>query len=318
MELLFRQGIIRHQVDVAGTANFIRKSGNGGDFIDLICDNGPIIFTFAHGTGNYLIEIPRTVPNAWGPLVAHGQTQHLYWDISLLDASLTYGYTKLTPYTAPKPPINPVTDLHWFDKTSNLMKVWNGTKWIVKLRVFAAVYDNNAILVPRQRGTQVGLNTKCSAGSIIFGKNNYPLHDSDGTFVTSESTLVIGHTTGETVRFDTVQLYAEVLENIPKYSFISYVSPQKVQLSSYLNDLLMVNGMMVEDYDTGEVGNVLSHGLIRNEQWNFSNADINKPIFTGQHGEVTIIPPPIGVSQQLGFVYDNDAIYLNIQQPILM
>ena len=318
MEILFRHGIVRHQIDIAGTANFVRKSGNGGDFIDLICDNGPVIFSIAHASNNYLVEISKTVPNAWGPLTATGQTQYLYWDISLLDAKLTYGFTTVAPYTGPTAPPNPIIDQHWFDKTTNLMKVWSGVKWLVKLRLFAATYDNNAILIPRTRGTHVGLATPCSAGSILFGKNNYPLHDSDGTFVTSESNLVVGHTSGETVRFDAAQLYAEALENIPKFSLVSYTSPRKVILSSYLREDLMINGIMVEDYFIGEVGNVISHGLVRNEQWSFTNSEINMPLFSGQHGEVTLVPPPVGVSQQIGYVYDNDTIYIQIQMPVIM
>jgi hypothetical protein len=318
MELKFRQGIVRHQIDVAGTANFVRPSGNGGNFIDLICDNAPLQFSAAHANTNYLIEFTQTIPNAWGPLTAVGETQFLYWDISLLDANVTFGFTKVVPYNSSTPPTTPILDQHWFDMSTGMMKVWNGTKWVIKVRVFAATYDNNAILVPRHIGSQVNLNVLCKAGNILKGKNNAPLRDGDGTFVTSESDLVVSHTSGENVRFDSAQLYAEATEFIPAFYAVSYIAPRKVQLASFMHIDLEVNGIMTKEYFTGEVGNVISHGLVRNANWTFADNQVNKPIFVGLNGELTLVAPPTGVTQEIGYVYDNDAIYVNIMLPIIM
>lgn len=318
MHLQFRHGIVRSQIDIAGTANFIRENGSDNRYIDLVCDNGPFIFTIAHSNNDYLIEINKTFPRAWGPVPATGQTQYLYIDVSLLDATLTYSFTTVFPYHGPTAPISPVQDQHWFDTTNFLMKVWNGHKWMVKLRVFVGSYNNSAVLTPLPRGSSVGLNTACNAGNILLGRNNYPLHDADGTFVTTESKLLVGHTTSETVRFEAAILYAEATMFIPAYSLVSYVAPRKVQLASYLNTDLMINGIMTEEYFTGEVGNVISVGLVRNEQWSFNLSDINKPLFCGQNGEVTLDAPPVGVTQEIGYVYDIDTIYLNIQQQIFM
>lgn len=319
MQLNFRQGIVRHQTDIAGTATFVRKSGNGDDHIDLICDETPLIFTAAHGANNYLVQFSKTIPDAWGPLVAVGQTQYLYWDISLLTGAVTFGFTLVNPYFGVNAPPNPITnDQHWFDTTANIMKVWNGSKWLPKIRVFAATYNNSAVLVVRQRGTQVNKNEACDAGNILIGKNNSPLRDTDGTFVTTESNLIVNHTTGENVRFDAAQLFAQATGFIPKFSLVSYVAPRKVQLASYLNTSLEVNGIMVDEYFTGEVGNVIAHGLVRNDQWDFQSNQVNKPLFCGQNGEVTLTPPPVGMLQEIGYVYDADTIYMSIQMPIIM
>jgi hypothetical protein len=319
MELRFRQGLVRYQTDVAGTANFIRKNGSNSSFVDLVCDNAPTVLTVAHQENNYLVQFDKTVQSYWGPFPATGQTQYLYWDISLLNAAVTPGFTTVVPHIGPTAPsgTSPL-DKHWFDTTSKQMKVWNGMRWLVKLRVFAATYDSSAILVPRVIGTQVGLNVSCRAGNILTGKNNHPLKDGDGTFVTSETDLVVTHTTGENVRFDTAQLYAEVVEFVPKFTLVSYINPRKVQRASYANIDLRVNGLMREEYYTGEVGTVTSFGLIRNDQWNFQDTDINRPLFCGQFGEVTMTAPPIGVCQEIGYVYDRDAIFMNIQLPIIL
>jgi hypothetical protein len=318
MHLQFRQGIVRNQIDIAGTSNFIRENGSDNRFIDLVCDNGPFIFTVAHSNNDYLIEINKTFPKAWGPVQATGQTQYLYIDVSLLDATLVYGFTTVYPYYGSTAPSHPSQDQHWFDTENNLMKVWNGNKWQIKLRLFVGHYNSSAILLPNPRGSSVEKNDACEAGNILLGRNNYPLHDADGTFVTTESKLLVGHTTSETIRFEAAILYAAVVSNIPAYSLVSYIAPRKVQLASYLNSNLMVNGIMTEDYFIGEVGNVISAGLVRNEQWNFNIADIGQPLFCGANGEVTLDAPPVGVTQEIGYVYDIDTIYLNIQQPIIM
>ena len=318
MKLQFRQGIVQHQIDVAGTATFVRKSGNGGNYIDLICDNAPLIFTIAHGTNNYLIQQTKTVTNAWGPFLTPNQTQYLYWDISMLNGSLTFGYTSINPTFGNNAPNNPAVDQHWFDSKTYMMKVWNGSKWIIKLRCFAATYNNSATLVPRTRGTQVALNVPCAAGFILKGKKGQLLKDGDGTFVTTESELLATYTSGENIRFEAMQMYAETTEFIPKFSAVSFVSPGKVKLANCLDVSKQVNGVMTEQYFIGEVGNIISYGLIINDQWNFANNQINKPVFINNAGEITITPPVAGVIQEIGYVYNNNTIYLNIQHPIIM
>lgn len=318
MKLLYRQGIVRTQVDVAGTSTFVRKNGSDSSFVDLVCDNGPCVFTFAHSNADYLVEELKTISRAWGPISASGVTQYLYWDISLLDGTVTRSYTSVHPFSGTNEPHDPVQDQHWFDMNTNLMKVWNGSKWTIKIRLFAATYSHNGILIPYPRGSQVNLNVPTDAGNILFGKNSYPLRDGDGTFVTTESDLIVGKTSGENVRFDAAQLIFEALENIPKFSLVSYVSPRKAQLGSYNNIDLLINGIVTQDYYIGEVGNVISYGLVTNEQWNFSPTEINRPLFCGINGEVTLAPPQIGVSQRIGYVYDIDTIYVSILQPIIM
>jgi phage-related tail fiber protein len=308
MLLQFRQGIVRHQIDTAGTATFIRKSGNGEN-VDLICDNAPFIFTVAHSNNDYLIEIRKTYPNAWTGLTPIGITQYLYLDISLLDASLTFGYTIIPPYYGPTAPTAPIVNQHWFDTTKLLHKVWNGNKWIVKLRIFAAVYNSNAILLPKTLGSQVNLNVPCTAGNIVSLDENTPIVGANGTFVTTETGMLAKYTSAEPLKLEAVQLYAEALEFIPKFSFVSFKQPKKV-LTANIGDT--VNGLMLEDYFTGEVGNIVTSGLVRNDQWNFALSDINKTLYIGPNGTMTLVP---AVSQiyKVGYIVDVDTIMVQLQ-----
>ena len=319
MELNFRQGIIKRQTDVSNTSIFIQKTSLDGRYLDLVVSPDPTVFTISHFAANYLVEETRSVIKAWGPMEPTGGTQYLYWDVSLLDAALTRGFTLLPPIISGAEPTNPQADQHWFDTNKNVMRVFLNRKWQVKLRCFAAIYDRNANILPYPIGSQVGVNNgRFSAGNIVLGKNNKPLRDSDGTFVTSESNLIIARTSAEAVKFDSVLAFAEAVENIPQYSLVTILPNRKVTLASFLRTDRQVHGAVTCDLSPGEVGQLISNGLIRNEQWNFTEQQVGKPLFCGAAGEFTLIPPISGVLQQVGFVYDRDAVFLNLFTPVIL
>jgi len=212
MRLTFRQGIARYQTDVYATATFLAKSGN---FINLVVSPDPTVIIFAHRSATYVVEEVRSVPNAWGPFTTN-QTKYLYWDINLLDASLTRGATNFPLIVAATAPNNPAVDQHWYDTSISQMKVWNGNKWLDKLRVFAATYLNGATIQPWAKGSQVGDNGSYDAGALVLDQYNKPLRASDGTFVTSTSGLSV--VTGDTtkVNFETEVLAGMANEPIPQ------------------------------------------------------------------------------------------------------
>jgi phage-related tail fiber protein len=314
MELTFRHGIIRHQIDTSGTATFLRKSGSNDEFIDLVCDEDTLIFAIAHGVNaDYLVTEPRTVTHAWGPMAAHGETQYLYWDISLLNATLSRGFTSVSPYAGPNEPASPQNDQHWYDTNINQMKVWSGAKWIPKLRLFAGTYSNNAIVIPSPRGSQAGLNVACKAGSIILGSSAQPVRDSDGTFITSESNLIASHTSGENLKIEAMQLFGEAVEFIPAFSFVTYEIPGKVKLASSNRPEEIINGIMTNEYFPGQIGNVVANGLVRNEQWNFAPSQVNHPLYIGVNGELSLVEPSLQDKYVVGYVYDKTSIFVDIQ-----
>jgi len=318
MELNFRQGILKRQADLTNTSIFIQKTSLDGRYLDLIVSPDPTVFTVSHFAANYLVEETRTVEKAWGPMEPTGDTQYLYWDVSLLDASLTRGFTLHPPIVSAAEPVNPLNDQHWYDTANNVYKVWLNNRWQTKLRVFAAIYDRNANIVPYPVGSQVGINGNFTAGNIVLGKNNKPLRDSDGTFVTSESNLIIARTSAEAVKFDSVLAFAEAVENIPKFTLVTILPHRKVVSASFLRTDRHIHGLVTSDLNPGEVGQIVSNGIIRNEQWSFSDNSIGKPLFCGAAGEVTLTPPISGILQQVGFVYDVDAICLNFYAPVVL
>lgn len=328
MDLSFRQGIVRHQTALNGPA-WLQKTSSSGSTVDLNANQEPTIITFAQGAANYLVEETQSVSGAWGgshansnngPLPA-GETSYLYWDIDLATSALSRGWTRVPWIATTAEPLNPTNDLHWFDLNRNIMRVYRkiGTApgfWQDRIRVFAGVLFGNSVLVPYNTGTQVGLNVPCQAGNIMLGTNNVPLKQSDGTFVTTTSKLIIQQTSGQNVQFDAALVYAQAAEEIPAFYLVAFKENKTVKLASSNDMLLQVAGISLDPLYEQEVGQIISNGRVRNNQWEFSAADIGKPLFCGPTGQLMLTPPPIGTLQQVAVVYDVSEIFINVLNPV--
>jgi len=318
VRLTFRQGIVRHQVDVASNPIFLQRSAGAGNTIDLIVSPTPTIVAFAHRSANYIIEEVRTVKSAWGPF-SGTQTTYLYWDINMLTGVLTRGTTVAPPIYAGTPPANPIIDQHWFDTTETVMRVWNGAKWIEKIRVFAGFLRSGAVIVPYRAGiSQAGIQGQFEGGNLVLDSYNKPLRQSDGSFVTTVTSMLIVNNASKKVRFEAAILSGMALEPIPKFSLVQMRPGRRLVLGRSNDNTTRIDGICLDDMGTNEVADITTEGLVRNESWSFSSSQVNRPIFCGTNGQVTTSPPTSGVSQIVGFVYDTDAVYMNIQSAIIL
>jgi hypothetical protein len=346
LKINFRQGIVRYKSIVNGSA-WLQISSLDNLKVDINVGQEPVILTFAHYGNNYLIEETRSVAGAWGPF-PNNTTQYLYWDVDLGTGALTRGWTPIPPIISGTEPINPLSDAHWFDTINTRMRVFKKPNaspgsWQDKVRLFAGVWgsipqsyiENNNLIGTTSGplnfyglGTQVAIVGPSDHGNIILGSNNKPLKQSDGTFATTESELIIQQTSGQNVKFDMALVYAQAEEELPKYSLISFRPWHRIALASCTNLYSFVSGMVIADHHQEEMAQVITNGVVRNEQWDFQDAEINKPIFCGPAGEITLIPPtptpsltvagtfdPV-VVQQVGFVYERDSIYMNLFPPV--
>ncbi len=317
MKLSFRQGIARYQTDVSSSPIFIRRSAGAGNFIDLVVSPDPTVIIFAHRDANYVVEETRSIANAWGPITST-LTTYLYWDVNLLTGAVTRGLTFLPPMYTGSPPSAPATDQHWYDTTENVMRVWSGSKWVEKIRVFAGYITNAAIIHPYHIGSQAGIVGNFEGGNIILDAYNKPLRQSDGTFVTSSTDLIISNNSAKKVKFETEVLNGMAAEPIPKFTLVQMREGRQIVTGRSGDFMSRIAGIVTEDLYTNEAGYVVPDGLIRNEQWNFPADKVNRPIFCGPNGQVTTVPPQVGVCQICGFIYDSDAIYINVMAPIIL
>jgi hypothetical protein len=228
----FRQGIISCPKNGAGVPRFLLPA-QSADFVTL---STPALATFAHGSSNYLQSFESTVPNAWGPLIP-GVDNYLYWDIDLLTAQVSYGLTILEPISSFIEPAR-LNNQHWFDLSTDKMKVWSTTgKWLDRIRLFAGKAQNGNVnqLVSQQLGSQVGLNVESHAGYILFDGAQRPIRTSAGEFLTTDTPVRVKTTVGSagilTVPLDTF-IPVRAGENIPAMGVVYFSGEDTVSLAS--------------------------------------------------------------------------------------
>lgn len=320
MKIPFRQGILRYQKDSIGNAVFLQKS-NGGSSIDLVVSPDPTIVTIAHRTSNYLIEEGKTTQQAWTGFVS-GQDYWLYIDIDLLTGARTFGSIKTAPTYGTKSPTSPAIDQHWFDTNAAVMcmKLWNGSVWVEKLRVFVAKYKSGSIIEPNAYGTQVNISESVDAGFILFDNEGKPLkrfyRRDAGEFFTTTSIFSTQTAKAINVSLDAVNMTVAAAEPIPAFSLVTRDAEDGfVRLANFKDASKPAIGLVQEDFYDGEVGIYTQAGYVYNEQWNWTQRP-GTLLFLGDKGQITPIPTQSHTIQLVGEVVSPNTIKLNIQQPI--
>lgn len=310
MRIPFRQGIVRQQ------SNFLQVSGSA---INLIVSPDPTIIAFAHSTGNYLFEERKTVTSAWTGFTG-GPPYWLYWNIDLITGLRTFGYTKIQPVDGALAPASPQTDQHWFDINTNLMKVWNGQRWITKIRCFAGKYEGGMSLTQYPTGTQVGINTANDAGYILFDDDDKPVKKFDtfnqGRFITTETPLASQFAQAANFKLEASLELMEAIEYIPKWSAVCYKQVYKIGLASPVDPSHPAIGISNEDIYATEVRGVVTSGFVRDPNWNWPNPP-ETPLFVGLAGELTTAVPQQFSLQQVGYIVGPQTIFVDIHQIII-
>lgn len=318
MKISFRQGIVRYQRDPnGGAATFLKKSLNG-TAIDLIAFNDPTIVTFAHRGANYLHEEAVTVPRAWTGFRS-GVDYWLYIDLDMVTAQRKFAFTTLLPTFGPVAPSNPAIDQHWFDVIAPAMKVWNGTAWIDRARVFVAQYAAGSTIVPTALGSQVNLNTVNDAGFILFDADGYAVRQhqnrKSSEFLTTSSIFNTVTAKAINMTLDALCVQVKAMEPLPAFSMVAR-DPNgddgaSVRLASSSNTGLYTIGMVQEDFGAEEQGIITQQGYVANEQWNWVDAP-GSPLYLGVNGTITTTAPQTGLLQRIGEIVSPRMIYLNI------
>ncbi len=306
MRSTFRQGIARKQ-----PVAFQRA----GSFVNLVVSNDPTIIILAHGEVSYMYEETRTVVNAWGPLPGSGP-YYLYWDLD--DRGIiSRGFTTIAPLYTSGAPAAPAPEQHWFDTTTSEMKVWDGTKWRKRIRVFGAVV-NGATITEYTGAAYAGPEESIEVGTVVFDRFNKAIRNSDGTFLTTVDELRLVGYQSFRARFSTVILELKATENMAAYSVVSVLPNQCMKLCRSTDVSSRAGGIVIENVFTDERLTVVSAGLVRSTAWSWPSTAINRPIFCGETGELVLAPPQTGIRQQVGFVYDTDAIFVDIKAPLIL
>ncbi len=104
MRLSFRQGVVSHQ-----PGGFLQLVG-GGDYVNILAGNRPVVVTVAHKNTDYVWSEDDSIPgslvasNPWiGPFDS-GTRYWLFWDFDPITFQRAFGYTTLAPIAQPIAP----------------------------------------------------------------------------------------------------------------------------------------------------------------------------------------------------------------------
>ena len=320
MKIPFRQGIIRYQKDKAGNQGFLQKASIG-NAINLLAGTDPTLVTIAQRRTNYLIEERVTVLNAWSNFQA-GTDYWLFIDIDMVTGVRTFGSTLVAPTYGPIAPATPQIDQHWFDTNSLVMcmKVYNGTAFVEKLRVFIAKYQQGAVIIPQAVGSQIAQNGTVEAGAILFDADGSPVRKmfsrTQNEFFTTASIFTSNTSRSINVTMDALCTTVDAAEPIPAFSLVAHgSSPGEIVLADPQAHNRSAVGMVQEDFFDGETGIYSNQGYIYNEQWNWHELP-GTPIFLGPNGTIVTTPIQYHTTQQVGEIVGAQLIRLNISPSI--
>ena len=326
MQLSFRQGIVKG-------SGFLDPEPFG---VDIDTTLGEVIVTFAYGDEDYVIRYPAVgggVSNAWGgsanPFSVSAGLVFFYWDIDVATGfhrpSQTHdwlgrnyidrGYTQLAPLYQTTTPTSPGVDQHWFDLNENVMKVWDGSTWVRKIRVFAGTFNAPSIASVTQYSTQgvsqAGLSTPCSAGYIIFGVDLKAVKRNDGNFFTTDDEALLNFGTFTSpVKLEALSTSAVAQEPIPAFYCVTIVGDNQMELASSNDTSRRAIGIVQVDVNTGEDAVIVTQGAVFNDGWTW-DPSTQSELYLGPNGELMTTPSGV-FAQRVASILSEDTIIVDI------
>src|SRR5271167_2999668 len=293
MRLTFRQGL----VGAPAPASFLNI--NGGNGIDLIVGQIPVLATAAFSTSDYLIGEYASVTNAWGPFPIGPTTRYLYWQINEATGAVSRGSTTLPLIQSPAMPLGPAVGQTWWNSSNDTMFIWTGVVWQTTILVFAATLLSGAILEyfggfgPGY--SQVGINdVEIDAGFVLTDGFGGVFRDNDGFLLTTETNL-ISNDTGSQVKIDGALVVVQAGQNLPAFTLVYLLNGRAVPASSdpsvYQAEAPIA---MVTDPtpQSAAVALVTAGRMVINTAWSWLVSQFGMPVYCDIAGNVTLTKPP--------------------------
>lgn len=288
MKLNFRQGIVQSEL-LGSTPNFIIQSPTS---LGITTSNNPVIVSISHGPIDYYVTENDDVLNAWN-IPAALEPKWLYWDIDPRTGVRTFGYTEVEPVHGPTMPTTLIEDLHWYDTTTNLTKVYKSASnsFITRIRVFAARYEDSQLYY-FPIGTQVGIQSSnyiFSSGRLAYDDSGKAIRKNDGTFFTTEDQFFVSGAVGQAIKIDSSMLFATAQEAITAFSVVKFSDFGEIRLADYEDIGTAILGIASEDAVFGNIINVATQGVLTNPNWSWTTP--NAKLWVDLNGELTETDP---------------------------
>ena len=304
MKFNFRQGIVRSPMNLGEPSFMIYNPGNNTMTIAVGVDL--VRVSAAYGDYNYLIEEREDSIDAWGPFnwdpkwgpePGGNYTLWVYWDINRATGMISRGFTPWEPLFGSDEPVSPLVDQHWFDLNTNVMKVWDNINniWRKQIRVFGGSFTSGTITIYEYPlGSQVGLTIVSSNpndwpehGFIMFGADMKAIRYNDTNFVTTVSPSNTFHGSfASPLRLELLNPTILAAEPIPAFYAVSNDGNGYANIARGQDPLYRPIGIVLNEANPGDPIDVVTHGIVFNDQWNWDVSGGNKELFCGPTGEL--------------------------------
>lgn len=309
MKTDIRQGIVKAQT----SPSFIYSSGGA---FGLDTSKTPIIISFINGDTETLFIENKTIERAWTGPFTRGKDHWLYWDIDE-NGVRTFGKTTVEPYKyniKDKPKI----DQHYFDYSTNQIKVWNGVNWQPKLRVFAAKVISGNSIKPYPIGSQIRNTSARNAGSFIYTNDSILKNNNLFDFVKPVSTQTDFYTSEYIASLEKEQISLRAKETIFQYAAVSVVSQDLYsKLASYKT--LPCIGIALEPSLAENKFTYLRYGILEDLYFEQFKANPGDKLWLGEDGLLTKSPRTDGeFVQMIGEFIAPGKVFINVQLPVYL
>jgi len=313
MKLNFRQGIVTAPI-VNGSPSFLDYNGT---YVQILATpTTPVIVTVTYGQANYLINEVSSVANAWGPFSGSAPF-YLYWDIDLATGLITRSYTIYDPITSSVTPTAPAVDQHWYDLNTFIMKVWSGSQWVEKCRVFAGSFNGGSSFTFEPLGTQVGLGpdttNDVAAGYILRGSDGSGIKTINGNFLTTASPVAVDQG-NYSVPVD-LEIQSIAAESIPAFYCVSVKSEGTISVADGADLIHPIIGIVDVNLTYGQAAKIITGGVVYNSNWNWDLTQ-GKVLYADTSprsiGELTQTAPLASnlISQQVAIILSAQTVLL--------
>jgi hypothetical protein len=249
----------------------------------------------------------------------------LYWDLDLVTAQRTFGYTKVAPSFGSSFPTSPTINEHFFNTEAMKMYYFNGQGWVECIRVFAGYVQKNKV-VTLSLGTQVNVNSPNSIGEILFDVNGNPLkrfvNDGSFVFLTSVDVIQPSNTNFESIKVNQLNISGKATENIPAYYCVipkgrDNLGNTLIAKASFFNitdgEAFAVTNLQMNPND---VRQLVTRGYLQNPSW-YWNVPPHTKLYVGGDGEIATYVSNAFSTQEIGYVVNLNTIFINIQPQVI-
>lgn len=317
MLVKFRHGVVKQRKDSAGNPSSITVDGD--KFRLRASKQDPFTFTVSYLNFDYVFDIENE-EITWK--IEQGNW-FLFLQVDFLTGKITSGKTSLPVFYTDNEPQDVSEGQHWYDVNDHTMRVFEDGVWKDTLRVFIGSSQGGKLSQARV-GSQFNLERSIRPLYPVYDTFGYPMRVRRPKDTVGQMSGFMGSVTKDLSKSKTLARLGDFLVGatastaIPQFGLVHLHSGGKVKFSDSTDPFNRVIGMVENGASPNQSVDIKTFGFVKNPQWNWSNEEISRPVFSDGAGNITTIPQDTGVHQQVGFILSSDTIFLDIKRPIIL